>query len=179
MRVMGQDLSLAAPGIALGLEQTLTIPVTTKGDHRLITIEDHVTYYLDEWHPDLVVIEDVPAAGSKTKPLMLVHGVVRKELARRRIPFAYVNSSCLKAYATLNGRADKPEMFAAADALGFGPFGDDNQVDAWWLVVMGLHHLGVWWPPRRSPVDMRRMSANLRAVEWPAAPTAPVPRARA
>lgn len=53
-----------------------------------------------------------------------------------RIPYIGVEVKTLKSYATGNGNAKKPEMIAAAKALGFDP-SNDNEADALHLLRYG------------------------------------------
>lgn len=181
MRAISFDLSIAATGIALGLEQTLTIRTDDRrGDLRLCDIEEHVVYYLDDFRPDVATLEDLPKGAHGSETNGLVHGVVRKELARRSIPHARVVPSTLKAYATGDGRCDKDQMYVVAhDQLGFGPFADHNQCDAWWLAAMTYHHYGQFVPAVPAATT-RRMYRHLQVVKWPEVrPVETGPRARA
>jgi Holliday junction resolvasome RuvABC endonuclease subunit len=53
-----------------------------------------------------------------------------------------VAASTLKKYATGNGRADKPAMYAAAKARGLDKnVASDDEVDALWVLDYALHEL--------------------------------------
>lgn len=167
MNVIGLDLSLNASGLcttsARAESQNLH---PADGDLRLCQIRDWLTYHVERAAPVLAVLEAVPPYAMATASLERVHGVGREVLARFGVPFAYVNVTALKAFATGDGKADKQAMIdgAAARALdgGWVP-ADDNQADAWWL-----HRMAQWamrpihWPDL-EPHELQAMSS----VAWP------------
>lgn len=172
MNVIGLDLSLTAPGLCVDDRRAETLHTDAKiGDKRFCVIRDWIEYYLAvnaEW-PSLAVIEDVPHAGDQAgSHLQRVHGVAREILARHDIPFAYVNVTALKSYATGNGRADKSEVMDAVLVMtGWRP-ADDNQGDAWVLRRMGRDFFG---RGLRYPSAHQRQA--IAAVEWPLRPRDP------
>lgn len=169
MSVIGLDLSLAAPGLSAG--QAGWPPLATalatdakRGDRRYCDIRDWLIFYIANHGHRLAVIEAVPPYDFASSGLERVHGIAREVLARYDVPFAYVNVSALKKFATGNGRADKREVMAMVrNGWGF-PVEDDNASDATVLRVMGELFLnGV------------RFGANFqldaaRAVDWPLFP---------
>lgn len=164
--VMGLDLSMTATGICLPGGETMTVKTDSKhGDARLVVIRDAVLTEVSGAFPDLIVLEEAPPGlkGSAIKAIHMVQGVVRLALLDARVPYAVVNPSTLKVYATGKRGADKTAMAMAAYKRAGLEFGDDNQCDGWWLMAMGLDHLDQALFP--LPATQR---VHLSAVEWPA-----------
>jgi crossover junction endodeoxyribonuclease RuvC len=174
--VIGLDLSLTAPGMvadrANGTAVSETLHTDPKrGDKRYCDIRDWLWFYLHDMPYSLAVIEAVPPYDFASSGLERLHGVAREVLARHDIPFAYVNVTALKSFATDNGRADKNEvMDYVKGETGKRPT-DDNQADAWVLRRMGqifLESAGGAW--------MGLSGAQCKAldsVEWPLFPSDP------
>lgn len=167
LNVMGLDLSMTATGICLpgGSAWTVATDAKTK-DRRLCVIRDAVTTALTGADPvDLVVMEEAPPGlkGPAIKAIHMVQGAVRTLLLDTSVPYAVVNPSTLKVYATGRKGADKTAMAMAAYKRAGLEFPDDNQVDAWWLRAMGLDRFGL--AEIAMPVAQR---AALEAVAWPA-----------
>lgn len=169
MSAMGLDLSISGTGVATGHGRLYTIAPKTRGDLRLAEIERHLIYYLDmETRPDVVVIEAIPTASKgfhTALSLAMVHGIARKELARRGIPFVYIDNKALKKYASGSGAADKQRMVECAMDFGAVP-ANDNEADAAWLRWIGEHWLG------RPVSAMHVLAADLimgarSKVMWP------------
>jgi Holliday junction resolvasome RuvABC endonuclease subunit len=167
MSVIGLDLSLSGTGISCGEYTNFTVRGTAAdGDDRLVRIEDAIQYYAAQGGEisgpaELAVIEGLPF-GNQDRANALVHGAARTALARMHIPYAYVYPKTLKVFATGNADADKPEMVAAAIALGASPRIDHDQADAWWLRRMGIFALaGLLEMPEHQ-------LHSLSVVEWPA-----------
>ena len=139
--VLALDLSLTATGVADTAGDLDTIRPHTKGDQRLTEITTRVTdaIYTSPDRPQLVVIEDLPhgirnaAAGA----LGMVHGAVRYQLQSHELPYLTVPPATLKTLATGRGNAKKPDMRMDLFKRTGLDVPDDNQVDAWWLRVLG------------------------------------------
>lgn len=166
IRVLGLDLSMTATGIAFPNGNTSTVATNAKHrDARLVVIRDAVTLALTG--VDLVVMEEAPPGlkGPAIKAIHMVQGAVRVALLDMGVPYAVVNPSTLKAYATGRKGADKTAMALAAFKRGVQEFPDDNQCDAWWLRLMGLDHFGL------TPIAMpQAQRAFLDSVAWPTVP---------
>lgn len=169
LRVMGLDLSITAPGIALPDGTTMTIKTRTQdGDRRLQTIVDHIGAALDDGpdetrdNVDLVVIEDLPTHAKSAGITGMVHGAVRLRLLDFRTPYVLVTPATLKAYATGRGNADKTAMAIAALKRTGQEFADDNQVDAAWLRWAALD-----WYDRPEFTMPRAQRDRLAKVAWP------------
>lgn len=168
LRVMGLDLSMTATGICLPDGGTLTVKTDAKhGDRRLAQIRTAVADAAQVGAPDLVVLEEAPPGlkGPAIKACHMVQGVARLALLDLEVPYAVVNPSTLKVYATGKKGADKTAMAMAAYKRAGLEFADDNQCDAWWLRAMGLDWIDI--APFPLPVAQR---AALYAVTWPAVP---------
>lgn len=165
LRVLGLDLSMTASGICLSDGTTHTVKTRDKdGDKRLQTIVDHVAAALDDSTPALVVMEEAPPGlkGPAIKAIHMVHGAVRLHLITSGIPYAVINPTNLKGYATGKTGADKPAMAVAAYKRAGAEFGDDNQCDAYWLRAAGLDWCGA--PLFQMPAAQR---AYLNKTNWP------------
>lgn len=168
VNVIGLDLSLTAPGMAAPGCKPETLRTDPKrGDQRFCDIRDWLVYNVEPRRGrriDLAVIEDVPHAGDQAgSHLQRVHGVAREVLARYDVPFAYVNVTALKSFATGDGRADKSEVMAfVAEQTGQMP-ADDNQADAWVLKRMGEVYERMRYVMKIDP----RARQALSSVEWP------------
>jgi Holliday junction resolvasome RuvABC endonuclease subunit len=165
MNVLGLDLSMTATGICLPDGRTLTVATNAKDrDYRLVVIRNEVRGAVIATRPDLVVMEEAPPGlkGSAIKAIHMVQGAVRVALLDLEVPCAVVNPSTLKAYATGKKGADKTAMTMAAYKRAALEFGDDNQVDAWWLRAMGLDQLGE--PVVTVPQAQRDF---MESVDWP------------
>lgn len=179
--VIGLDLSLTSTGIARADGTTLTVKTRKgDGDARLHDIRFAVilaaTREVDAGGPPptLAVLEDLPTHAKGSGITGMVHGVVRAALIELGIPYALVVPATLKSYACDDGRADKPEMAAAAYLAAGREFPGDltpagkggDQCDAWWLRAAGLDWLGC--PEFTLPQAQRN---RLAKAKWPAAVT--------
>lgn len=157
MSVIGLDLSLTAPGLAV-TDRTETLRTDAKrGDKRLCDIRMWITHYAHTRAPRLAMIEAVPPYDHASAVLRDVHGVAREVLAQFDIPYAYVNVSALKAYATGDGRADKKEVMRVVREDWDIDVEDDNAADAAVLRAMGGTYLS----------GLGGTVPTLSAVEWP------------
>lgn len=169
-RVVGLDLSITATGVCLPDGTTQTIKTNPKdGDKRLQAIVDRVGMALggdprDGDTCDLVVIEEAPPGlkGPAIKAIHMVHGAVRLRLIDFGTPYAVINPTVLKAYATGSTSADKTAMAMAAYKRTGREFADDNQTDAAWLRWAGLDRLG--HPEFTLPAAQRD---RLSKATWP------------
>lgn len=98
-----------------------------------------------------------------TIDLAMLHGVIRRELHRRRVPVVVVVPQHLKQFATGNGNAGKPLMVATARQVLYPGVGDDNQADGLWLAAMAAHRYG-----RPLTARTATQTAVLSNVDWPA-----------
>lgn len=169
LRVLGLDLSITAPGIALPNGATYTIKTNPKdGDRRLQHIVDNIGIALDEGPDgigdgvDLAVIEDLPTHAKSAGITGMVHGAIRLTLLDFNTPYVLVTPATLKAFATGKGNADKTAMAIAALKRTGREFADDNQVDAAWLRWAALD-----WYDRAEFTMPQAQRARLTKVAWP------------
>jgi Holliday junction resolvasome RuvABC endonuclease subunit len=166
VRVVGLDLSIVSTGVCLPSGQLISIQPKGAGDNRLVHFRQALDYYLAQAVPDVAVIEEVPPSmrgGTITLVrLGLVHGIARELLAGCGIPFAYMQATKLKKYATGGGGAQKQAMVDAAFDAGYTPRNGD-EADAFWCWAAGMHHY------TRTPVTVKHgLSAELlKPVGWP------------
>lgn len=162
-RVMGLDLSITATGVALpdGTVTTLRFGADL-GDRRLLSIHHHLYDAIAFDHLDLVVIEDLPVNARAGGVIGMVHGVVRRLLLEHGAPYLLVPPATLKTYATGKGNSDKPDMRMSLYQRAALDLRDNNQVDAVWLRLLGLDHLG--HPELTLPATHRRALDKLGAV---------------
>jgi len=166
MNVLGLDLSMTATGIAFPDGRTRTVATNAKHkDARLAVIRDAVTLALAG--VDLVVMEEAPPGlkGPAIKAIHMVQGAVRVALLDVGVPYAVVNPSTLKAYATGKKGADKTAMAMAAFKRVALEFPDDNQCDAYWLRAMGMDRFGC-----AVVAVPQAQRAFLDSVDWPKVP---------
>jgi Holliday junction resolvasome RuvABC endonuclease subunit len=163
MKITGLDLSITAPGICTPDGAAYTLKTSTKtGDRRLQAIRDAVHKAVVD--ADMAVLEEAPPGlrGNAIKAIHMVQGAVRLELLDLCVPYAVVNPSTLKLFATGTKGADKVKMATTALKLAGLEFEDDNACDAWWLRQAGLAHYGL--SELRIPAAQLR---TLEAVVWP------------
>jgi Holliday junction resolvasome RuvABC endonuclease subunit len=175
MRIMGWDLSMSATGVALPDGSTAVVKPRGAGYGRLVNLEQWMDRAITVGRPQLVVVEDIRAGlkGDAAKVIPMVHGVALLCLSRARIPFALVNASTLKVFATGNGGADKDAMARAALERAGRAFPGDkggDQCDAWWLKAAGHAAYG------EPIVDLPASHTDaLHTVAWPRIPGAREP----
>lgn len=164
LRVLALDLSITAPGLCLPNGTARTVKTNAKtGDRRLVHITNEVGIALGDG-VDLVVMEEAPPGlkGDAIKAIHMVHGAVRLRLLDSGTPYALVNPTTLKAYATGNTRADKTAMAMAAYKRSGQEFSDDNACDAAWLRWAALDHYG------QPEFDLPKVQRErLTKVAWP------------
>lgn len=177
-KVVGLDLSLTSTGMAgvdggqvWGLERIKT--TGKKGDDlmarrvRISGITQDVFQFVRTAEPVLVVIES-PSYGS-------LHGsphdrsglwwLVTDMLHELEIPVATVSPQGRAKYGTGNGRAKKPEVYAAVkEQYPDLTFSCDDEADALLLAAMGARYLG-------EPCDPWLTGRNLEAIDAAAWPT--------
>lgn len=163
--VMGLDLSITSPGLALldmngkvvhldGLKTR-----SKDGDKRLNEIARWIGETVLEAHYansgigaglSLVIIEDLPVNARMAGRTGMVQGVARAQLNKQKIPYALVVASTLKKFATGKGSVPKEaktakerkEPMLQAFEREFGYRNEQNdEVDAALLALMGVKAL--------------------------------------
>jgi crossover junction endodeoxyribonuclease RuvC len=110
-----------------------------KGFKRLTCIEQSIGNLLDEWKPNIVVIEGYALGSTNNLALMVEVGtMVRRQLHMHGItPWWVCPPTQLKKWTTGKGNAKKPDMAASVlDRWGFTSASDDI-VDAFALAKLG------------------------------------------
>ena len=162
-RVIGLDLSITATGIADIDGMTSTVGgKASRGDARLIDI---CLAVLAEKAIgcQLAVIEGLAVHGpGGAMAAAQVMGAVKITLMQAQVRYVEVPPSSLKKYATGKGNATKADMAVALYKRAGLELANDNEVDAWWLRAMGLHHLG------HPAVDLPTAHTDtLAKITWP------------
>lgn len=178
MRIMGLDPSIACTGMSLPNGTTRTIKPKTKGDARLKEIADLVNLWVQGQEVDLVVMEGLAGVykGEAARIIPMLHGALRLELMRLRVPYMVLNPTTLKRFATGSATADKTAMALAALKRLDREYGTSDECDADWLriagrFVYGLGHLqrpdgGLVILPR-AQVDALRKGVKGIPLVWP------------
>lgn len=139
-RVLGIDPSLSATGIATE-NQTSTLKTLPGQSNRLSIICNTVRSIVAERY-DLAVVEDLPTHAHGAGKTGMAQGAVRVALESEGVLYVTVSAATLKKFATGKGNATKADMRMALYQRAGIDLRDDNQVDAWWLREIGLHHVG-------------------------------------
>lgn len=166
MNVVGLDLSLTAVGVSTqGKTSVLGYPMPSPATYmdevrRLRHLSARIDVACRE--ADVVVIENFPSrANYRAHQMGEIHGLVKVVLLQRGTPFALVDNTQLKKYATGRGNASKDEVLAAAIREGY-PGSNNNGADAWWLRIMGLGHY-----LNRDEVAPKHRKEVLGRIAWP------------
>jgi crossover junction endodeoxyribonuclease RuvC len=144
--VLGLDMSLTATGYAIhdGTGWGYgTINSKLKGEPRLIEIRELVRSRIDDFRPDLVLVEGY-AFGRPNQAHQIgeLGGVIRVMLHEHDVRWVEVPPKSVKKYASGKGNANKELMLVeAVKRLGYQ--GSSNDVaDAMWLTALGADALG-------------------------------------
>lgn len=145
MKIMGLDLSISCTGIGYPDTSVQALKPKVAGDARLEYLADHVGLAARTSGADLVVIEGLGGIyqGEAARVIPMLHGAIRLELMRSRIPYMLLPPSSLKKFATGNGGADKTGMaLAALKRLG-REYHTSDECDADWLRIAGRFAYGL------------------------------------
>lgn len=187
MKIMGLDLSITCTGVGLPDGTTMAVrpPKQMTGDDRLEYIADHVGLAARTAAVDLVVIEDLTGIykGAAARTMPMVHGAVRLELKRNRLPYMLLNAGSLKKFATGSGSADKTAMAIAAYKRLGREYGADDECDADWLRIAGRFAYGfsevldvpeaaggrmlLTMPQAQLGALQKTLGAKAHAIQWP------------
>lgn len=180
MKIMGLDPSIGCTGISLPDRTTFAIKPRTKGDDRLEEIADHLHVAAIGCGAELVVMEGLFGIykGEAARVIPMLHGALRLELRRLKVPYVVLNPTTLKRFATGKPGANKTDMaLAALKRLG-REYGTDDECDADWLRIAGrfVYGYGELGPegPRATflslPQDqVQALRRGLKGIpiEWP------------
>jgi Holliday junction resolvasome RuvABC endonuclease subunit len=141
-RILGIDAStyvgMAQLEVAGDVKKILIHFPDQKGYARLQLIATAVAGVLDEWQPEVVIIEAYGLANKFNLVEMVEIGtIIRRELFKRQIPWYNCPPTVLKLFCTGSGKADKPRMAEAVkDRWNFQSKYDDV-IDAFALAKLG------------------------------------------
>lgn len=150
MNVIGLDLSLSCPGIAVAeiingnIKILETAVVNNRGikdtPQRLRNIADKLVEIRDNYHPQRVIIErGFYAHAVTTEQIFKVHGIA--ELVFCNYPIIHYTPTVVKKCITGNGKASKSEMIDAVNKLIYPKIvADDNEADALGLIFCYLRN---------------------------------------
>lgn len=174
MRIMGLDLSITRTGVGLPDQTTFALvpPKQVTGDDRLEYLADHIGLAARTAGVELAVIEGLGGLykGEAARTMPMLHGAVRLELKRNRVPYMLLSPSSLKKFATGNGDADKTAMaLASLKRLG-REYATNDECDADWLRIAGRFAYGLGeYVPRwdaEQPEGLRLPQDQLAALRW-------------
>lgn len=178
MKIMGVDPSISCTGFSLPDGYTLPVKPRSKGDDRLEEIADHLHALAVDQVVDLVVMEGLFGVykGEAARVIPMLHGALRLELKRLKIPYMVLNPTTLKRFATGSPSADKTAMQLAALKRLDREYVTSDECDADWCriagrFVYGLGHLqrpdgGLVIMPR-AQVDALRKGLKGAPLVWP------------
>lgn len=167
--IIGVDPSMAATGLAVWRNEraycdTLTTSPRAGTVIRWREILQRVWSQVDG--PTVMVVETLPVGHTGVSNLLIERAgllaLLQYGASSRDIPFALVNPTTLKMYATGKGNASKADMLAAARD-DRADVRNDNEADAYWCATMALDHYRYGRTLRSIP----RQAEALRRVEWP------------
>lgn len=150
MTILGLDLSSTSTGVCFdGTTSTIAPKGTLIERARDMRAE---LRHLFIPAPDLVVIEAIGTRFVGTAIAMAtVHALILDEL-EGYAPTLMVEPAVLKRFATGKGNANKDAMLVAGIKAGSVAETND-EMDAWWLWVLGEAHHGRW---HVTPTEYRR-----------------------
>lgn len=146
--VIGLDVSTTVTGVAIvgGVHPdpyTDTIDATDKATigERLDVLHTAIGEFLNP-RPALIVMEDLPRNAKSAAVVGMAQGVTRLRIHRAQVPVVFVPPATVKAFATGKGNANKLEVVLAASRRLRWEGTDDNEADALWLAMLGVHAIG-------------------------------------
>ncbi|PKQ20162.1 MAG: hypothetical protein CVT66_06160 [Actinobacteria bacterium HGW-Actinobacteria-6] len=147
--VVGLDPSLAATGICVSgfaPKTIVTKPGTKAITTRICRLNVIAAEVMNRVHPGSLVVIEAPGFSRGAQPghhqLAGLWWLLVILLDARGVQFVEVSPSTLKKFATGRGNATKADMRMALFKRAGIDLPDDNQVDAWWLMQIGLHLVG-------------------------------------
>lgn len=145
MRIMGVDPSITCTGFSLPDRTTFAVKPRSKGDDRLEEIADHLHVAAVGCSAELVVMEGLFGIykGEAARIIPMLHGALRLELKRTKVPYMVLNPTTLKRFVTGNPNANKTDMAVAALKRLGREYGTDDECDADWLRIAGRTAYGL------------------------------------
>ncbi len=143
MRICGLDLSLTSTGVAtsdggLRLVKSKVAP----GIGRIVDLVDKIWPYVAD--ADLVMVEGYSYGSNMAhaRSLAELGGAIRISLYQEPVAYVDVPPSSLKKFLCDAGNANKNVMQDHARTAGYEGDPDDDLIDAWALMQMGLYAVG-------------------------------------
>jgi Holliday junction resolvasome RuvABC endonuclease subunit len=143
MKVLGIDastftgLNLWEPETEFSLSKLLHFK-GYKGMERVQLIARAFDEFVDQFNPDVAVVESLAWGGMKAITLTEIVTPIKLSLMNKGIPYYLVNPMTLKQWAAGSAKADKKAMAAAVkEKFGYVSASDDL-VDAYALSHMGV-----------------------------------------
>ena len=140
--ILALDLSSTSTGVCLDGDTFIIAP---KGNllERAREMREEIKHYLIP-APDLVVAEAIGTRHVQTAiAIATVHALVLDEVVGY-CPLLVVSPAQVKKFATSKGNANKDAMLVAGIREGSTAETND-EMDAWWLWVLGAAHLDGEW----------------------------------
>lgn len=171
LRVLGLDPSLTATGWAAldksGMRHgsgVFKAGPKLKGWNRLMWQMDELASVIDQYTPEIAVIEGYAMTGTYNSGLIEIGALLRWSCLRLGLPFVEVSPGQIKKYATGKGNAQKDQvMLAVWKQWGFDP-PDNNVADAYAAAQIGR---GVLWPETTKMSPMQKELAQAVATSLP------------
>lgn len=178
MKIMGVDPSISCTGFSLPDGYTLPVKPRSKGDDRLEEIADHLHTLVVANTIDLVVMEGLFGVykGEAARIIPMLHGALRLELKRLKVPYMILNPTTLKRFATGSPSAGKTAMALAALKRLDREYLTSDECDADWCRVAGrfVYQTGHLQRPDgglvilpRAQVDALRKGLKGVPLVWP------------
>lgn len=148
---MGLDLSLTGTGVVVLKDGSIAKEMLIKSKpteekrpideiERIVLIKNKILTIIEEFSPDLVVIEGLAFGVRNATALVQLSGLnymVREHLWKNKIKFLIIAPTSLKKFITGHGNAKKEEMMMEVFNKYHVSFFDDNTNDGFCLAVVG------------------------------------------
>lgn len=164
---MGLDLSITRTGVGHPDGSTQALVPRCKGDDRLEYLADCIGLAVRQEEVELAVVEGLGGVykGEAARTMPMLHGAIRLELRRCKVPYMLLSPSSLKKFATGNGSADKTAMaLAALKRLG-REYHTSDECDGDWLRIAGRFAYGLGEHLGGGRV-LQMPQENLKALHW-------------
>jgi Holliday junction resolvasome RuvABC endonuclease subunit len=143
-RILAIDPSLTATGTAvtnmLDALVVETIKPKVKGTNRLMFIRGELSYLINSYAPDVIVMEGYNYGAARMKGAQMtpgrlfdigeLGGMIKMLAWHHKLPILIVPPASLKMFVAGNGAAKKPQMMVAVKEQWRTKIRDDNQADA-------------------------------------------------
>lgn len=152
MNILALDLATTT-GFAHSNGQSGAVKLTGSMAEKSAMLADWLERTLATMPADLVALEHA-AYGAKFAKTREFHGQLRGVIelvcARQNVPIKMVNIATAKSFATGNGRATKPQMMRVFEFFNKRKPIDDNEADAWAVLVAAQQGAFMVAKPRKK-----------------------------